>query len=103
VADLLREGAHVAAYDPKGMEKARQVKTIAEAKLANSALEAVEGAEALIIATEWSEFVNVDLGVVKQKMTTPIVFDGRNLFDPETMGQLGFHYHSIGRPTVKPQ
>ena len=103
VADLLREGAHVAAYDPKGMEKARQVKTIAEAKLANSALEALEGAEALIIATEWSEFVNVDLGVVKQKMTTPIVFDGRNLFDPETMGQLGFHYHSIGRPTVKPQ
>jgi UDPglucose 6-dehydrogenase len=103
VADLLREGAHVAAYDPKGMEKAREIKAIGEAKLAISALEAVGGAEALIIATEWSEFANVDLGVVKEKMATPIVFDGRNLFDPETMGQLGFHYHSIGRTRVKPQ
>jgi UDPglucose 6-dehydrogenase len=103
VADLLREGAHVAAYDPKGMAKAREIKAIAEAKLAISALEAVGGAEALIIATEWSEFANVDLAVVKEKMATPIVFDGRNLFDPETMGQLGFHYHSIGRTRVKPQ
>jgi UDPglucose 6-dehydrogenase len=103
VADLLREGALVAAYDPKGMEKAREVKAIAEAKLTTSALDAVEGAEALIIATEWSEFANVDLAEVKGKMTTPIVFDGRNLFDPETMRQLGFQYHSIGRPSVKPQ
>jgi UDPglucose 6-dehydrogenase len=103
VADLLREGGHVTVYDPKGMEKAREVKTIAGAKFAGSALEAVEGAEALIIATEWSEFANVDLADVKAKMVTPIVFDGRNVFDPETMGQLGFRYHSIGRPSVKPQ
>ena len=58
-------------------------------------------AEALIIATEWSEFANVDLAIVKEKMRTPIVFDGRNLLDPETMGRLGFHYHSIGRAGVK--
>ena len=103
MADLLREGAHVSAYDPKAMEKAREVKAIADAKLAPSALEAVEGAEALIVATEWSEFAHVDLAIVKTKMTTPIVFDGRNLFNPETMGQLGFQYHSIGRPSVKPQ
>ena len=103
VADLVREGAHVMAYDPKGMEKARQVKTIAAAKFAGSALDAVEGAEALVVATEWSEFANVDLADVKAKMMTPIVFDGRNVFDPETMGQLGFRYHSIGRPSVKPQ
>jgi UDPglucose 6-dehydrogenase len=103
VSDLLREGAHVAAYDPKGIEKAREVKAIAETKLTTSALEAVAGAEALIIATEWSEFANVDLALVKEKMTTPIVFDGRNLFDPETMGQLGFQYYSIGRPSVRPQ
>ena len=103
VADMLREGAHVVAYDPKGMPKAREVKAIADAKLASSALEAIDGAEALIIATEWSEFANVDLAIVKQKMTTPIVFDGRNLFDPETMAQLGFHYHSIGRATVAPR
>src|SRR5437870_1268982 len=102
VADLLRDGAHVTAYDPNGLGKARELKTIADAQLASSALEAVEGAEALVIATEWSEFANVDLAVVKKKMTTPIVFDGRNLFDPETMGELGFHYHSIGRATVIP-
>jgi UDPglucose 6-dehydrogenase len=103
VADLLQEGAHVVTYDPKGMEKARALKTLAAAEFAPSALEAVTGAEALIIATEWSEFANVDLAVVKEKMTTPIVFDGRNLFDPETMGQLGFRYHSIGRAKVQPE
>jgi UDPglucose 6-dehydrogenase len=103
VADMLREGAHVTAYDPKGMEKAREVKAIAEIKFASSALEAVEGAEALVIATEWSDFANVDLAIVKAKMTTPIIFDGRNLFDPETMRQLGFRYHSIGRATVAPR
>jgi UDPglucose 6-dehydrogenase len=102
VAEMLREGAHVVVYDPKGMEKSRQVEAIASASFAASALEAVEGAEALVIATEWSEFAHVDLAVVKQKMTTPIVFDGRNLFNPETMGQLGFHYYSIGRRSVKP-
>src|ERR1700741_3875456 len=101
VADMLREGAQVTAYDPKGMEKARTVKTIADATFVNSALEAVEDAEALVIATEWEEFANVDLAVVKEKMTTPIVFDGRNLLDPETMGRLGFHYYSIGRASVK--
>jgi UDPglucose 6-dehydrogenase len=98
VADLLREGAHVSAYDPKGMEKARQVKTIADARLTNTALEAVEGAEALIIATEWDEFANIDLATVRDKMHTPLVFDGRNLYNPETMQKLGFYYTSIGRP-----
>ncbi|MFN2624104.1 MAG: UDP binding domain-containing protein, partial [Chthoniobacterales bacterium] len=102
VADMLKEKAHVTVYDPKAMEKAREVQAIAGATFANSALEAVEGAEALIVATEWPEFANIDLEVVKAKMTTPIVFDGRNLFDPETMGELGFHYHSIGRARVTP-
>ena len=100
VADLLHEGAHVVAYDPKGMDKARAVKTIGAAEFASSALEAVSDAEALIIATEWIEFANVDLAIVRDKMRTPIVFDGRNLLDPETMIHLGFHYHSIGRPSV---
>jgi UDPglucose 6-dehydrogenase len=101
VAELLREGAHVIAYDPKGMEKARTVKRIDAAEFASSALDAVIDAEALIIATEWNEFANVDLAIVKEKMRTPIVFDGRNLLDPETRGRLGFHYHSIGRAGVK--
>jgi UDPglucose 6-dehydrogenase len=103
VADLLREGADVIAYDPKGMHKARAIKAIAGAEFASSALGAVNDAEALVIATEWNEFANVDLAVVKEKMRTPIVFDGRNLLDPETMGRLGFHYYSIGRASVKPQ
>src|SRR4051794_39804945 len=100
VAEMLREGAQVAAYDPKGVDRARSVKAIAEAKFVNNALEAVEDAEALVIATEWEEFANVDLAVVKEKMRTAIVFDGRNLFDPKTMAQLGFRYHSIGRASV---
>src|SRR3954463_9574963 len=100
VAEMLREGAQVSVYDPKGMDKARAVKAVADAKFVDSALDAVEDAEALIIATEWEEFANVDLASVKQKMRTPIVFDGRNLFDPTTMAQLGFGYHSIGRSAV---
>ena len=103
VTHLLREGAHVVAYDPKGMQKARSIKAIADAEFASSALEAVTDAEALVIPTEWNEFANTDLAVVKEKMRTPIVFDGRNLLDPETMRRLGFHYHSIGRANVKPQ
>ena len=103
VADMLREGAHVSVYDPKGMDKAREVKPIADAKFVDSPLEAIDGAEALVIATEWDDFANVDLAVVKEKMTTPIVFDGRNMFAPQTMAQLGFHYHSIGRRSVVPQ
>ncbi len=102
VAEMLREGAHVTVYDPKGMDKAREVKEIAQAKFTTSALAAVEGAETLIVATEWSEFANVDLALVKERMLTPIIFDGRNLFDPETMAKVGFHYHSIGRNSVVP-
>jgi UDPglucose 6-dehydrogenase len=100
---MLREHAHVTVYDPKGMEKSREMKQVADAKFAESALEAVDGAEALVIATEWKEFANVDLAEVKKRMTTPIVFDGRNLLKPETMAELGFHYHSIGRASAIPR
>ena len=103
VADMLREGAHVSVYDPKGMEKARELKELAAATFASSPLETIEDAEALIIATEWSEFANVDLDAVKKKMKTPMVFDGRNLFNPETMATLGFNYYSIGRHRVAPK
>src|SRR5881392_1380728 len=102
VADMLREGAQVSVYDPKGMDRARDIPEIKSARFCASALEAVDDAEALIVATEWPEFANVDLGVVKEKMTTPIVFDGRNLFDPSTMAKMGFRYHSVGRTPVTP-
>ena len=103
VEQLLREGAHVVAYDPKGMDKARTIKAIADAEFASSALEAVNDAEALIIATDWKEFANVDFAVLKKNMRTPIIFDGRNLLNRETMRQFGFDYYSIGRARVKPQ
>jgi UDPglucose 6-dehydrogenase len=103
VADMLKEGAIVTAYDPKGMEKAREIDAIKGATFVDSALAAIDGAEALIVATEWSEFGNVDLAAVKEKMHTPMIFDGRNLFDPKTMATLGFHYHSIGRDRVVPR
>jgi UDPglucose 6-dehydrogenase len=85
------------------MQKAAEVKAIAGVKLAGSALEALEDAEALVIATEWNEFCNVDLALVKEKMRTPIIFDGRNLFDPTTMAKLGFRYHSMGRASITPR
>jgi UDPglucose 6-dehydrogenase len=83
-------------------EKAAHIEAISGATFAESALAAVDGVEALVVATEWGEFSNVDLALVKERMTTPIIFDGRNVFDPRTMAELGFHYHSIGRKAVKP-
>ncbi len=97
VNDLLSEGAEVSVFDPKGMEKCRDLKLIEGARFADSALDAINGAEALIIATEWREFENVDLAQVKNRMHTPLVFDGRNLFDPQTMKMLGFTYYGVGR------
>jgi Predicted UDP-glucose 6-dehydrogenase len=101
IAEMMKEGAHASVYDPKGMERAQASGLIKGARFCKTALDATEGAEALVLATEWPEFASVDLALVKQRMATPIVFDGRNVFDPETMAKLGFRYHSIGRPTVK--
>jgi UDPglucose 6-dehydrogenase len=72
VNDLLKEGAEVSVYDPKGMDKAREWKLVEGARFASSPLDAVDGAEALVIATEWKEFANVDLGDVRTRMTTCI-------------------------------
>jgi UDPglucose 6-dehydrogenase len=100
VNDMIKEGAQVTAYDPKGMDKVREFKLAEGARLVDSPLAAVEGAEALVLATEWKEFTNVDLDQVKKRMHTPLVFDGRNLFDPPTMRNLGFDYHCIGRESA---
>src|SRR5271157_700323 len=97
VNSLLQEGAIVRAYDPKGMDKVAELNLCTGATLAKSALEAVENAEALVLATEWSEFQAIDFEPVRKAMHTPIIFDGRNLFDPETMKKLGFRYFGIGR------
>ncbi len=97
VRDLIAEGAVVSVYDPKGAEKAQEYKLVEGAVFADSALAAAQGAEALIIATEWKEFAKVDLAELKQAMHTPMIFDGRNLLDPKTVRSLGFTYTSIGR------
>ncbi|KAB2644476.1 MAG: UDP-glucose/GDP-mannose dehydrogenase family protein [Verrucomicrobia bacterium] len=97
VVQLLKEGAQVTVYDPKGMEKAQELGTISKAIFATSPLEAAKDAEALIIATEWSEFANVDFSSLKEKMHTPLIFDGRNLLHPDVVREAGFTYVSVGR------
>ena len=97
VKDLLGEGAQVRVYDPKGAEKAQEWKLIEGAEFAGSAMDAVKDAEALVIATEWDEFRNIPLAEVKKAMHTPLMFDGRNLFDPRMVEGMGFRYHGVGR------
>jgi len=97
VRALVAEGAVVSVYDPKGMEKAAEFKVVEGVRFAESPLDAARDAEALIIATEWKEFQQVDLLDVKSVMHTPLIFDGRNLLDPATVRSFGFTYTSIGR------
>src|SRR4030095_7981830 len=100
---LAAEGAHVTVYDPKGTQKALEWNLIDPEKIrvAASPAEATDGAEALILATEWQDFANEDFAEVRRRMHTPLIFDGRNLFDPQMMRECGFDYHAIGRPNPK--
>jgi UDPglucose 6-dehydrogenase len=97
---LVAEGANITAYDPKGMEKFKDLPVAAKVNLAENALEAARDAEALIVATEWPEFATVDLGELREVMRTPLIFDGRNLLDPEAAASHGFQYRGIGRGTL---
>ncbi len=92
---MQEEGAIVRAYDPQAMEKARAV--LKGVTLCQDAYEAVTGCDAMVVATEWDEFRNLDLARIKSLLAQPIVFDGRNLYDPAQMTSLGFLYRSIGR------
>jgi UDPglucose 6-dehydrogenase len=98
---FVAEGADVTAYDPKAMDKARQLPLASKIKFAGSALEAARGAEALIIATEWPEFAAVHLEELREAMRTPLIFDGRNMLDPAAAAEFGFQYHGIGRGVVQ--
>lgn len=97
VERLVSEGAEVTAYDPKALEKFKQLPIASKVKLASDPLEAARGAEALIVATEWPEFTNIDLQELRDAMLTPLVFDGRNLLDPAAAASYGFQYRGIGR------
>ena len=97
VESLLREGVHVQVHDPAAMKTAaRQLGS--RVTYAPHAYDAVGGADALAIVTEWLEYRNPDFARIKQLLSRPLIVDGRNLYDPEKLGRLGFTYDSIGRP-----
>jgi UDPglucose 6-dehydrogenase len=93
---LLAEGASVRAYDPKAEASARRCLGT-RITYCERAYEAVTGADALVVATEWAEFREPDFPRIKELMRHPAVFDGRNLYDPDLLRQLGFHYEGVGR------
>lgn len=92
---LQNEGAHVRAYDPQAMENASKV--MHQTVLCENPYEVAEGADALILATEWNEFKQLDFTHLKEIMKRPVILDGRNLWDPETIRGFGFTYMGIGR------
>jgi UDPglucose 6-dehydrogenase len=98
---LWREGAKLQAYDPVAMPQTEfHYGKRPDLQLSASAMEALANADALVIVTEWDEFRQADLSLIKSKLKTPVIFDGRNLFDPEQMLELGFKYYCIGRNSV---
>jgi UDPglucose 6-dehydrogenase len=102
VQTLVQEGCQIAAYDPAAQERAREIFS-SGVEFASDAYEAARGADALLILTEWDEFASLDLDRLHQLLKYPIVIDGRNLYDPETMAARGFTYYSVGRPAATPE
>jgi UDPglucose 6-dehydrogenase len=92
---LQREGARLRVHDPRAMEKARAV--LKDVSFVENMNEVADGCDALVIATEWPEFKKLNLEHARKVLTHPILFDGRNLFDPREMEALGFIYKSVGR------
>ncbi|MGE0013639.1 MAG: UDP binding domain-containing protein, partial [Azoarcus sp.] len=97
-AELFRRGATVSAYDPVAMQEAERIfgddSRISYAGRPKSAL---EGADALIIVTEWKEFRSPDFDLIKARLREPVIFDGRNMYDPALVRAKGIEYHCIGR------
>ncbi len=95
---LWAAGARVRAYDPGASEEARRIYgTRPDLTLVNSAAEALAGADALAILTEWQEFRSPDFDAIRAALTSPVIFDGRNLYDPDMVKRLGLSYYAIGR------
>jgi UDPglucose 6-dehydrogenase len=92
---LQNEGAHIKAYDPQSMELVGKFEK--QIQLCENPYQVADGADALILATMWNEFKQLDFARIKTSMKQPVVVDGRNLWDPETMRQLGFIYYGVGR------
>jgi UDPglucose 6-dehydrogenase len=96
---LLAEGATITAFDPEAMNNVKQM-VGDKINFADSQYEALEKADALLIATEWNEFRTPDFNKIGQLLNSKVIFDGRNLFDIATMEKLGYHYESIGRKSI---
>ncbi|ALV57389.1 UDP-glucose/GDP-mannose dehydrogenase family protein [Burkholderia cenocepacia] len=112
IAALLERGATVRAYDPVAVDEARRVfaldfgddaDALARLHLVDTQDAAVTGADALVIVTEWKEFRSPDFTRLKAELKAPVIFDGRNLYEPDAMAELGIDYYAIGRPYVDPQ
>jgi UDPglucose 6-dehydrogenase len=88
----------VAAYDPVAEDAAREL--LGSVELTGSALEALEGADAVVLVTEWPEFAALDWARAAEVMATPLLIDGRNYLDPESLRAAGFAYEGIGRAAV---
>ena len=98
LADLFAAGATVTAYDPVAMHEAQRIFGAEQGlRYANKAMEALDGADALVIVTEWKEFRSADLDMIKRKLKTPLIFDGRNLYDPKFVRAQGIEYLAVGR------
>nr|WP_246290994.1 UDP binding domain-containing protein [Paraburkholderia fynbosensis] len=109
IRSLLSRGASVAAYDPVAIEEAARVidsdlgdDLPAKSRLSFVAdkMAAIEGADALIVVTEWKEFKSLNFAEIGETLKHPIIFDGRNLYEPEDMGRLGFEYYGVGRSNM---
>ena len=98
-ARLQSEGANVRVYDPVAMTRASEM--LGGATLAESALDALDGADGAVLVTEWPEFAQLDwTGEVKQRMANLLVVDGRNFLDREALAEAGFTYEGVGRSTA---
>jgi UDPglucose 6-dehydrogenase len=100
IDDLLEAGATVCAHDPASMAEARH-KLGDRVAYAETNYDALSGADALIVVTDWNEYRHPDFARVKESLKRPVIVDGRNLYDPEKMQELGLSYYSIGRATVE--
>ena len=98
IEDLVKRGAKIVAFDPVAFaEAAHLLGDNPNVKLASSAMEALNGVDALAIVTEWKTFRAPDFAAMKAALKLPVVFDGRNLYEPDAMEELGFEYYPIGR------
>jgi UDPglucose 6-dehydrogenase len=96
---LLTEGATITAFDPEAMKNVKEL-VGDQIEFAENQYDALQDADALLIATEWNEFRTPDFLKIVKHMKNKVIFDGRNLFDTDTIRELGFHYESIGRSAV---